>query len=80
VKVGARREVAKLQRVVVVIDPQDAFCHEDGSLARAFGVQELERIRQCLAALEALMEGGLRELEAAGIQIVQGRRDRRQDS
>jgi len=50
-----RREIATMNRVIHVIDPQNAFCREYGSMARAFGVQELGRIKECLFALEALL-------------------------
>ena len=45
-----------MKRLILVIDPQNAFCREDGSLANAFGTNELSRISECLIALESLLK------------------------
>jgi nicotinamidase-related amidase len=45
-----------MKRLILVIDPQNAFCREDGSLANAFETNELSRIAECLIALESLLK------------------------
>jgi nicotinamidase-related amidase len=45
-----------MERLILIIDPQNAFCREDGSLANAFGTNELSRISECLIALESLLK------------------------
>ena len=45
-----------MKRLILIIDPQNAFCRENGSLALAFGVSELSRISECLAKLESFLK------------------------
>jgi nicotinamidase-related amidase len=44
-----------MARMILVIDPQEAFCSERGSLAKAFGVDELSRIQDCLVTLDSFL-------------------------
>lgn len=45
-----------MERQVLIIDPQVAFCSAVGSLSKAFGVSELSKISERLRNLEAFLE------------------------
>jgi hypothetical protein len=50
-----RQKTAK--RLILIIDPQNAFCGEDGSLSKAFGCNELSVIKERLRDLELFLTG-----------------------
>ena len=45
-----------MTRQILIIDPQVAFCSTDGSMAKAFGKNELTNISERLTNLEAFLE------------------------
>jgi nicotinamidase-related amidase len=68
--------------LVIVIDPQKAFAHPDGSLARAYGCDEIQRGIEALAGLHRFLgecppsfEAGLVRSEYRPGQFAGGRLD-----
>lgn len=45
-----------MKRLILIIDPQKAFCHANGSLAKAFGKDELAAIAERVFALESFLQ------------------------
>jgi len=70
------------RRLLVVIDPQKAFTHPQGTIARAYGVGEIEPGLRALAGLQGFLrpheqglEVGFVRSEYAPGQFTEGRLD-----
>jgi len=44
-----------MSQVITIIDAQDAFCHPSGTLARAFGKEEISVVRRVLPDIEEFL-------------------------